>query len=117
MKPSSPNACKFEKFIFDALADASKSVCVAFDREEEFSPVKNAVGPDSPATCRADLSRKWARWLAAAGVEVPSDGRGYPLRRVEIDPAFASDAASLRAALAAPGAPAVDVSGDILLRR
>ena len=115
-KPSAPNAYKFEKFIFDALADAKVCPCVAFDREEEFSPVKNAEGADSPATCRADLSRKWARWLLAAGVPVPLDGRGYPLRRIEIDPAFAHDAAALAGRLSAPGAPAPDPAGDILLR-
>ena len=116
VKPAAPNAYKFEKFIFDSLADA-RTVCnVAFDREEEFSPVKNAEGSDSPATCRADLSRKWARWLIAAGVAVPLDDRGYPLHRIEIDPAFAHDARSLAARLAAPGAPAVDPAGDILLR-
>lgn len=114
VKPAAPNAYKFEKFIFDCLADA-KTVCnVAFDREEEFSPVKNAEGSDSPATCRADLSRKWARWLRAAGVEVPLDGRGYPLHKIEIDPAFAHDAASLAARFAA-GAPRPAADGDILL--
>ena len=78
--------------------------------------MKNAEGSDSPATCRADLSRKWARWLLAAGVAVPLDGRGYPVHRIEIDPAFAFDAATLAERLAAPGAPAVDPAGDILLR-
>ena len=112
-KPSEPNAYKFEKFIFDALRDAEKSVCVAFDREEEFSPVKNASGADSPETCRADLSRKWARWLAAAGVSLETDGAGCPKRRIEIDPAFAADPATLEAKLAGVAVPA---EGDILLR-
>ncbi len=100
VKPSSPNACKFEKFVFDSLLDAKTCVCLAFDREEEFSPVKNAEGSDSPATCRADLSRKWARWLAACGVQIPVGADGYPERPVEIDPAFARDSASLASALA-----------------
>ena len=111
VKPSAPNAYKFEKFIFDALADAKVCPCVAFDREAEFSPVKNAEGSDSPATCRADLSRKWARWLRAAGVAVPLDDRGYPVRRIEIDPAFAFDAASL----AERDLSGTDPASDILL--
>ena len=115
VKPASPNACKFEKFIFDSLLDAKGAICVAFDREEEFSPVKNAEGSDSPATCRADLSRKWARWLRDAGVELAWDEAGYPVRRVEIDPVFARDAASLAAALSANPA-AVPAEGDIWLR-
>ena len=113
VKPTSPNAYKFEKFIFDALRDAKKSVCVAFDREAEFSPVKNAEGSDSPATCRADLSRKWARWLAAAGVALETDAKGYPARRIEIDPAFAADPETLKAKLAGVALPA---AGDILLK-
>jgi len=115
VKPAAPNAYKFEKFIFDCLADAGTVCNVAFDREEEFSPVKNAEGSDSPATCRADLSRKWARWLRAAGVDVPLDDRGYPLRKVEIDPAFAHDARSLAARFAA-GAARPDPAADIYLR-
>ena len=115
VQPSKPNAYKFEKFVFDALADARKTVCLAFDREAGYSPVKNAEGAKSPASCRADLSRKWARWLREAGVAVPFGADGYPLRRIEIDPAFALDAAELAARLAAPGAPAFNPTGDILL--
>ena len=92
VKPSEPNGWKFEKFIFDALPDANRVVCLAFDRADEFSPVKNAEGKDSPATCRADLQAKWRRQLAAAGIRVPDT---LP---VEIDPAYALDAAGLAAA-------------------
>ena len=111
VRPDAPNAFKFEKFVFDALADARKAVCLAFDREEEYAPVKNAEGEKSPAACRADLSRKWARWLRAAGVAVPLGADGRPLRRVEIDPAFADSPA----ALAARDLSGVDPAGDVLL--
>lgn len=93
--PAKPNAYKFEKFIFDVLPDAQKVVNLAFDRREEFSPVKNATGDDSPATTQRDLSAKWARWLKAVGVAVPEDDAGYPLAPVEIDPCFALDPADL----------------------
>ena len=89
VKPTEPNGYKFEKFIFDALADAKGVSCLAFDRRDEFSPVKNAAGKDSPASCQADLQAKWRRQLAAAGVSV---AEGVP---VEIDPAYALDAADL----------------------
>ena len=95
VSPSKPNAYKFEKFIFDVLPDAKKVVSLAFDRREEFSPVKNATGDDSPATTRRDLSAKWARWLKAVGVAVPEDEHGYPTQPIEIDPAFAIDPADL----------------------
>lgn len=93
--PTAPNGYKFEKFIFDVLPDARVVVNLAFDRREEFSPVKNAMGADSPATCRRDLSAKWARWLRAAGMEVPLDAEGCPTVPVEIDPAFANSAEEL----------------------
>ena len=89
VKPTEPNGYKFEKFIFDALADAKGVSCLAFDRREEFSPVKNAEGKDSPATCQADLQAKWRRQLAAAGVNVAEN---VP---VEIDPVYALDARDL----------------------
>ena len=111
VKPETPNAWKFEKFVFDALPLARKAVCLAFDREEEYAPVKNREGEKSPAACRADLSRKWARWLRAAGVPVPLGADGRPLRRIEIDPAFADSPA----ALAARDLSGVDPAGDIRL--
>ena len=89
VKPAEPNGYKFEKFIFDILPNARRAAFLAFDQKDEFSPVKNAEGNDSPATCRADLRAKWAKMLAAAGVKVPES---MPL---EVDPAYALDAADL----------------------
>ncbi|MBQ6137727.1 MAG: UDPGP type 1 family protein [Kiritimatiellae bacterium] len=91
VKPAEPNGYKFEKFIFDVLPNARRAAFLAFDQKDEFSPVKNAEGPDSPATCRADMQAKWRRWLAECGVDCPE---GLPL---EIDPAYAVDAADIRA--------------------
>ena len=99
VSPAKPNGYKFEKFVFDVLPAAKQVVNLAFDRREEFSPVKNAVGVDSPATTRRDLSAKWARWLKAVGVVVPEDAAGDPLVPVEIDPCFALDPADLVARL------------------
>jgi len=93
--PKQPNGYKFEKFIFDVLPDADRVLNLAFDRREEFSPVKNSSGADSPATTRRDLSAKWTRWLAAVGIAVPTGPDGYPSVPVEIDPCFALDPADL----------------------
>ena len=90
VKPTEPNGYKFEKFIFDALADAKGVSCLAFDRADEFSPVKNAEGADSPATCRADMQNKWRGWLKECGVTVDES---VP---IEIDPVYALDAEDLR---------------------
>ncbi|MFQ6112729.1 MAG: UTP--glucose-1-phosphate uridylyltransferase, partial [bacterium] len=56
IEPESPNGYKFETFVFDALGDAEKVVILEVKREEEFSPVKNARGVDSPATARRDMN-------------------------------------------------------------
>jgi UDP-N-acetylglucosamine/UDP-N-acetylgalactosamine diphosphorylase len=82
VKPDAPNGYKFEKFIFDILPDAKKTAFLAFEAKDEFSPVKNAEGSDSPATCKADLQAKWRRMLADCGVTVVGDAT------IEIDPAF-----------------------------
>jgi UDP-N-acetylglucosamine/UDP-N-acetylgalactosamine diphosphorylase len=91
--PAEPNAVKFETFIFDALPHARRTVTVEVRREDEFSPIKNAEGPDSPETARRDLNRKYARWLEAAGVQVPRGDDGVV--DLEIDPRFALDAEEL----------------------
>ncbi|MGI9539632.1 MAG: UTP--glucose-1-phosphate uridylyltransferase [Miltoncostaeaceae bacterium] len=93
--PEGPNAIKFETFLFDALPEARATATVEAAREDEFSPIKNAEGADSPATARVHLNELYARWLAAAGVEVPRvDGMPVDL---EIDPRFALDADQLAA--------------------
>ncbi len=89
VQATAPNGYKFEKFIFDALADAKGVTCFAFDRADEFSPVKNAEGSDSPASCRADLQAKWRRQLAKAGIQVPE------AIALELDPVYALDAAEI----------------------
>jgi UDP-N-acetylglucosamine/UDP-N-acetylgalactosamine diphosphorylase len=96
VSPSAPNAFKFEKFIFDVLPDAERSLNMAFDRAEEFSPVKNATGSDSPDTVRRDMQRKFARWFEASGVRIPLGSDGTPAIPIEVDPCYALDAEDLR---------------------
>ena len=90
VKPTEPNGYKFEKFIFDILPNAKRAAFLAFEQKNEFSPVKNAEGGDSPATCKEDMQAKWARWFAELGVKIP---RNLPL---ELDPVYALDASDLR---------------------
>ncbi|MEZ6126942.1 MAG: UDPGP type 1 family protein [Planctomycetaceae bacterium] len=66
-EPETPNAAKFERFIFDALPLAANALIVEGNRGREFNPVKNADGNDSPATCRAALKRIAQQWLQSAG--------------------------------------------------
>ena len=95
VKPEKNNGYKFEKFIFDVLPDARTVVNLAFDRAEEFSPVKNAAGNDSPATCKHDMQAKWLRWCLKAGIQVSANALGAPVLPMEIDPAYALDASEL----------------------
>jgi UDP-N-acetylglucosamine pyrophosphorylase len=48
--PEAPNAYKFEAFIFDAFERLDNMAIMRVKREEEFAPVKNAEGEDSPET-------------------------------------------------------------------
>jgi len=91
VKPEKANGVKFELFVFDALPSARNPVVVETSRADDFSPVKNAEGVDSPATCRADQLRQFARWLRAAGVEVPTDPSGLPGFAIEVSPLFGYD--------------------------
>lgn len=95
VKPDKPNAVKLEQFVFDAIPLAKNAIVYTTDRAEEFSPVKNAEGVDSPATCRRDQIRRSARWLKSAGIEVPTKD-GEPNATLEISPLFATSAEQLR---------------------
>lgn len=97
VKPDSPNAVKLEQFVFDAIPLAQNAIVYETRREEEFSPVKNAEGTDSPATSRRDQVRRNARWLEAAGVSIPKTEAGEPDCIIEISPLYAADAAQLKA--------------------
>ena len=92
VRPSAPNAVKLEMFVFDALPLAEGSVILETDRVEEFAPIKNADGDDSPATSRRLQSERAARWLEGKGVSVPRRGEEVdavievrPLTAVEPD--------------------------------
>ena len=50
--PEKPNAYKFEAFLFDAFESLEDMTIMRVKREEEFAPVKNAEGVDSPETAR-----------------------------------------------------------------
>jgi UDP-N-acetylglucosamine/UDP-N-acetylgalactosamine diphosphorylase len=110
VKPDKPNAVKLEQFVFDAIPLAKNAIVHETERAEEFSPVKNAEGVDSPATCRRDQVRRAARWLSAAGVAVPQKD-AEPDATIEISPLYATSAAQL----ASRSLPATQVApGEVL---
>jgi UDP-N-acetylglucosamine/UDP-N-acetylgalactosamine diphosphorylase len=77
---------KYERFIFDLLPEAERSVAIEIDRDAEFAPVKNRDGDDSPATAVELMHREQVRWLEAAGVRVDPP----PGARIEISPLYAA---------------------------
>ncbi|MCB9831566.1 MAG: UTP--glucose-1-phosphate uridylyltransferase [Planctomycetes bacterium] len=110
-EPRPTKGVKFETFVFDALARCRSSVVLEVDRAEEFAPIKNAEGEDSPASSRAAQTELFARWLASAGHPVPRDEDGRSRVAIEIDPRFADSAEALRAR----GIGAPDFGTDVVL--
>ncbi|MBL9031159.1 MAG: UDPGP type 1 family protein [Phycisphaerae bacterium] len=94
--PSKANAVKLERFVFDALALARKSIVLETDRIEEFAPIKNATGVDSVESSRQIQTERAARWLERVGVRVPRGADGAPECTLEVSPLSALEAEDLR---------------------
>ena len=97
--PRQPNAIKLETFVFDAIPMAESSIVYETTRVEEFAPIKNADGVDSPATSHQLQSDRGGAWLEANGVKVPRDDEGHVTAQIEVSPLTAlqgSDLARVR---------------------
>ncbi len=85
--PSSPNATKMETFIFDALPLAANPLVIETSRAEEFAPIKNATGDDSPETSSAAQLARARRWALRAGIQSPPEefevAPGYALTETQ----------------------------------
>ena len=97
VKPAKANGVKFEMFVFDAQPFAKNPTVIETLRADDFSPVKNAEGVDSPQTCRDDQLRQFARWLKANGAPVETDATGLPTVALEVSPLFGYDEDSFAA--------------------
>jgi UDP-N-acetylglucosamine/UDP-N-acetylgalactosamine diphosphorylase len=84
-KPIKTEAWKFETFVFDAIPLAKRTCCLEVAREEEFSPVKNRDGDNSPETARNAMNNLYRNWFKEAGIIIPAE------IQVEISPLFALD--------------------------
>lgn len=102
VEPEKPNAVKLEAFVFDAIPLAKSSIVCETSRVEEFAPIKNAQGADSPATSHQIQSDRNGGWLERVGVKVPRNGSGGGPGRVdakiEISPLTALEADDLKKA-------------------
>ena len=91
--PEKPNAYKFERFIFDVLPEARKSLVVEANRKREYAPLKNATGANSPAEVKASLAELSRSWLESAGIPHSQE------TAVEISSLVALDASELASRL------------------
>jgi len=96
--PLTIQGLKFEMFIFDALARDERSVTREVSRAEEFAPIKNRDGADSPATARRAMISLHTAWLrgAAPAASLPDD------LVIEVSPLYACDAESFQQRFVAP---------------
>uniref|UniRef100_A0A665WLS3 UDP-N-acetylglucosamine pyrophosphorylase 1 n=1 Tax=Echeneis naucrates TaxID=173247 RepID=A0A665WLS3_ECHNA len=78
--PTKPNGIKMEKFVFDVFPFSRNFVAFEVERQDEFSPLKNAAGAatDTPTTARSSLLAQHYRWATAAGGKL-LDQHGNPL--------------------------------------
>lgn len=68
IRPNVPNGYKFESFIFDILSYSHDMAALKVKREEEFAPVKNKEGVDSPQTARELMFNLHKQWLLSKGI-------------------------------------------------
>lgn len=59
--PEEPNCYKFESFIFDAFEFFDDIAILRGKREDDFAPVKNKEGVDSPKTAKELYEKYWKR--------------------------------------------------------
>lgn len=59
--PEAPNSYKFEAFIFDSFEFFDDIAILRGKREDDFAPVKNKEGVDSPKTAKELYEKYWER--------------------------------------------------------
>lgn len=99
VKPGSPNAYKFEMFVFDALSKADTTVTMMANRLTEFAPVKNREGEDSPHSAQKMMSDLHRSWMQKAGITASEDAV------IEISPLYALGPNELKEKLADGNVP------------
>ena len=104
IEPLSPNAVKFERFIFDLLPLARRAIVVEVDPQQAFAPLKNPPGAatDSPESVENQMVSLFRKWLQDAGARV------NPKAVVEISPLYAIDSDQLDGKIS----PGTQVSAD-----
>jgi len=96
VRPKTLNSFRFEQFIFDLIPLAERTAILEVAREEEFSPIRNAAGPDSLESARRDIAALHGRWLRAMGADIPLGEDGRPIGLFEVSPLVATNVEELR---------------------
>ncbi|MFH0975916.1 MAG: UTP--glucose-1-phosphate uridylyltransferase [Spirochaetota bacterium] len=96
-KDKDVDSLKYEKFIFDTLSLTDKNTILETRREEEFAPVKNANGVDSPDTAKKLMSNLHRKWLIEKKITIPEN-----VKVIEISPLLAVEAGDLPKNLTLP---------------
>lgn len=96
LSPKENNAMKFECFIFDILKHVKRGIVMEVLREDEFSPLKNTEGDNSPVTVARDVNNFFGKWLRNMGIPIPVDAQGNVIGSIEIGAAYAIDEEELR---------------------
>lgn len=90
VNPAKPNGYKFETFVFDSLRYANhEPVALEIEPEGHYTPIKQFDGPNSVVEARRSMYSHWAKWLEAAGAQVPREADGSPAIAIEIHPVVA----------------------------
>ena len=90
--PNEPNGIKLELFIFDVFPFAQKFGLLMVERSQEFSPLKNKSGQDSPETSRKDIINKHIQMVEkVGGIVTVKDGK----KQVEVSPLVSYDGEGL----------------------
>ncbi|MDF2884378.1 MAG: UDP-N-acetylglucosamine pyrophosphorylase [Clostridiaceae bacterium] len=80
--PNQPNGYKFEYFLFDIFEMLNDMTALEVEREEEFAPVKNSKGKDSPETAKEMILNLHKTWLINAGISKQTLDK----KQIEISP-------------------------------
>lgn len=112
VEPREPNGVKLERFVFDALPLCRASIVLETLRREEFAPIKNAEGVDSPASSARIQTERAAAWLERVGVKVARNAKGEADCVIELSPLTACEARDLERAEVRANLPARIGSGE-----
>lgn len=85
VKPTTPNAIKLEKFIFDSFRFCPSEKFAVFEvlRNEEFAPLKSKEGKEgTPELCKEAIVKLHTQWILKAGGDIIDDDNRGNLNKV-----------------------------------